>query len=248
MPGLGGFGARDGDRAAGDLQDVAGPGADAHRDRPARRRAMACADVLDARFRDAQRDGGRRARRRRSAGVGHRTRSVLDSRRGDRLQICRAKRSNTAASFCCSAWSGDRAAAMATRCRSRAGVGRARIVPRLVCSIAQPSLLTAVTAMLSVVASLSHGTTIAVTWPCARAYSSIARGRPTLRRSGWRRNCADRPIVSLRTNPLANAASAILQLCYTGPVVEPVRTRSLTSAPRRVKRARPPGALRGAIR
>ena len=50
-----------------------------------------------------------------------------------------------------------------------------RIVPRLVCSIAQPSLLTAVTAMLSVVPSLSHGTTMAVTWPWPRAYSSIAR-------------------------------------------------------------------------
>src|SRR5712671_6426693 len=45
----------------------------------------------------------------------------------------------------------------------------------LVCSIAHPSLFTDVTAMESVVASLSHGTTSAVTCPCARAYSSIAR-------------------------------------------------------------------------
>src|SRR6266851_518818 len=41
--------------------------------------------------------------------------------------------------------------------------------------MAQPSLLTAVTAILSAVASLSHGTTMAVTWPWPRAYSSIAR-------------------------------------------------------------------------
>ncbi len=41
--------------------------------------------------------------------------------------------------------------------------------------MAQPSLLTAVTAMLSVVSVLSHGTTIAVTLPCVRAYSSMAR-------------------------------------------------------------------------
>ena len=50
-----------------------------------------------------------------------------------------------------------------------------RMVPRLVCSMAHPSLLTAVTAMLSVVPSLSHGTTMALTWPCPRANSSIAR-------------------------------------------------------------------------
>ena len=41
--------------------------------------------------------------------------------------------------------------------------------------MAQPSALTDVTAMLSVVASLSHGTTSALTRPVARAYSSIAR-------------------------------------------------------------------------
>src|SRR5437899_2704812 len=41
--------------------------------------------------------------------------------------------------------------------------------------MAHPSLLTAVTAMHSAVASLSHGTTMAVTWPWPRAYSSIAR-------------------------------------------------------------------------
>src|SRR5213079_2841943 len=41
--------------------------------------------------------------------------------------------------------------------------------------MAHPSLLTAVTAMDSAVASLSHGTTMAATWPWPRAYSSIAR-------------------------------------------------------------------------
>src|SRR5439155_19984879 len=44
------------------------------------------------------------------------------------------------------------------------------MVPRLVCSIAQPSIFTAVTAMLRVDASLSQGTTSALTFPCARAY------------------------------------------------------------------------------
>ena len=41
--------------------------------------------------------------------------------------------------------------------------------------MAQPSFLTAVTAMLRVSASLSHGTTMAVTRPSPRAYSSMAR-------------------------------------------------------------------------
>src|SRR6267142_3444672 len=63
---------------------------------------------------------------------------------------------------------------MATEVRSPPA-SFSRIVPRLVCSMAQPSLLTAVTAMLSVVSSLSHGTTIALTRPWPRAYSSIAR-------------------------------------------------------------------------
>ncbi len=55
--------------------------------------------------------------------------------------------------------------ASARSVRGRQSVSR--MVPRFVCSMAQPSLLTAVTAMLSVCASLSHGTTMAVTWPCA---------------------------------------------------------------------------------
>ena len=49
--------------------------------------------------------------------------------------------------------------------------------------MAQPSALTAVTAMLSVVASLSHGTTSAFRLPWPVAYCSIAeettRGEPT---------------------------------------------------------------------
>ena len=52
------LGARDGDRAAGDLQDVAGPGADAHQ--VGRREPRdGVADVFDARFRYAERHGGR---------------------------------------------------------------------------------------------------------------------------------------------------------------------------------------------
>ena len=47
------FGARDGDGAAGDLQDVAGPGADA-REVGRREPRDGVPDVLDARFRDAQ--------------------------------------------------------------------------------------------------------------------------------------------------------------------------------------------------
>src|SRR6266508_2742032 len=61
------------------------------------------------------------------------------------------------------------------------------IVPRFVCSTAHPSLRTDVTDMLSVVASLSQGTTMALTRPCARAYSSMARdttrGVPTAMKS-----------------------------------------------------------------
>ena len=51
---LGQLGARDGDGSAGDLQDVAGPRADAREVGRRDSRAMACADVFDARFRDAQ--------------------------------------------------------------------------------------------------------------------------------------------------------------------------------------------------
>src|SRR5262245_13950557 len=47
-------------------------------------------------------------------------------------------------------------------------------VPRLVCSIAQPSAFTDVTDMLRIVVLLSHGTTMAVTLPCPCAYCSIA--------------------------------------------------------------------------
>src|ERR1019366_37003 len=91
----------------------------------------------------------------------------------NRLWTCRTKRSKTTASVCCSGWSGG-SAAIATSVRSWPA-STSRIVPRFVCSMAQPSLLTAVTAMLSVSPSLSHGTTSAVTLPWPRAYSSIAR-------------------------------------------------------------------------
>ena len=53
-PVVGQLGARDGHRAAGDLQDVAGPGADA-REIGRRQPRDGMPDVLDARFRDAQR-------------------------------------------------------------------------------------------------------------------------------------------------------------------------------------------------
>src|SRR5216684_6365107 len=56
------------------------------------------------------------------------------------------------------------------------------IVPRLVCSMAHPSPLAEVTAMLNVTRSLSHGTTIAFKLPRPVAYCSIAcetaRGAP----------------------------------------------------------------------
>src|SRR5438093_244577 len=49
------------------------------------------------------------------------------------------------------------------------------MVPRLVCSIAHPSARTRVTAMLSVVAVASHGTTMALTCPWRWANCSMAR-------------------------------------------------------------------------
>ena len=68
MPFVREFGARDGDRAAGDLQDVAGSGADARQ--VGRREARdGVTDVLDARFGDAERDGGRKRRRERFGGA-----------------------------------------------------------------------------------------------------------------------------------------------------------------------------------
>jgi len=76
----------------------------------------------------------------------------------------------------------------------------------LVCSMAQPSPWTEVTAILNVTGSLSQGTTIAFRLPCPVAYCSIAlettRGEPV----------AVNSIVS----------SCIANLCYTGPVIEPL--------------------------
>src|SRR6185295_4508344 len=73
--------------------------------------------------------------------------------------------------------------------------------------------------MLSIVLLLSHGTTIALTRPWASAYCSIA-------------------VAISRGDPFATNSSCIaaIPLCYTGPVVGPVKAQSLTSPLAPVKR------------
>ena len=162
MRGVGRLGAGDGNRLAGNAEDVAGTGADAIEIGGGETRD-GMRDVLDARFGDAEREGRRGARDARIAMAPPRTSSGF----------CRAKRSNTAASggsaAACAGWR-----SIATRVSSSL-MATSVMVPSVVCSIAQPSALTDVTAIDRRDASLSHGTTSAVTWPCARAYSSMAR-------------------------------------------------------------------------
>ena len=152
------LGARDGDRAPSDLERVAGPGADPL-EIARRQPGDGPRDVLDARLGDAQRDRGGGGGR-----FGH------DAPPNWRRTCC-AKRSNSAPS--CGTAVRRSSGAIATRVASLPRSVR-RIVPRFVCSIAQPSAFTEVTAMLRAAASLSQGTTSAL-MPCARASSSMAR-------------------------------------------------------------------------
>ena len=73
--------------------------------------------------------------------------------------------------------------------------------------------------MLSAVSLLSHASTIAVTRPAPRGRSSVARDTV----------CGDPVTVNLMTACVASP-------CYTRPVVQPVGSRILTPARRRVKR------------
>src|SRR4029453_17469123 len=156
-------------RAAGDLQDVAWSRVDPFE--IGRAQGMnGVGDVSDARLGAAKRDGAGDGGRGR---LGHRGLSPSLSPTLSPRRCCRSRAnwSNTLASFSrlspSIAWP-----AMATRVASPSAFSV--IVPRLVCSIAQPSIFTAVTAMLSVDGVLSHGTTSAVMWPCARAKLSMA--------------------------------------------------------------------------
>src|SRR5437762_2610568 len=152
------LGARDGDRPPSDLERVAGPAADPL-EIARRQPGDGPRDVLDARLGDAQRDRGGGGGR-----FGH------DAPPHWRRTCC-AKRSNSAPS--CGTAVRRSSGAIATRVASLPRSVMA-IVPRFVCSIAQPSAFTEVTAMLRAAASLSQGTTSAL-MPCARASSSMAR-------------------------------------------------------------------------
>ena len=201
---------------AGDLQDVAGPGADAQQI-AGRQPRDGVADVLDARFRDAERHGGRERRRRRGSAViagrcGHGSEIGAEPA----LDLPTAKRSKTRGELLrlgmVRRLGGDRHA------RSGPGPRRSsRIVPRLVCSIAQPSLLTAVTAMLSVVR-------VALPRHDDRGDVALA-ARVLLDRA---RDDAGGDPVAMNVDDFAPCRSSTPQsetLCYSGPVVEPVRRR-----------------------